>query len=369
MSKITIVEERLETLEVDWRALYSASGSDNPFLCWEWVRFWGEVFGDAQGIYVLVARQGELVVGIASFQLSESRLSFYGDPFFADYAGFLLLPGYEQAGHLLINKVLKTPGWGVASLEPIRSISNIVPLLDKELENEKVHWSKDTICYNPRVNTTRGFDEYWSGLAKKLRQEIRTTENHLVKMGGWKYRCAADTEFALEIYQELVRFHMNRQSGKSSHSIFSEDENVSFFAELICTPMANLKPHLSCIELDGRIVSAAYSLQCCKTLYYWIPSFDSSVRSVSLGKLHIKCLLESCFADDIVWLDFMGGDESYKYQWAVDEYQLYRYRIYRNKLAGIAANLHLRSRESLKRVHDQSTFLQVVRRRLSKIIG
>ena len=57
----------------------------------------------------------------------------------------------------------------------------------------------------------------------------------------------------------------------------------------------NFKPHLSAIVQNEKIISAVFSIHCGTTFFYWIFSFDNSFKSISLGKLHIKLLIEIVF--------------------------------------------------------------------------
>ena len=106
-----------------------------------------------------------------------------------------------------------------------------------------------------------------------------------------------------------------------------------FFDKLLEIETEEFEVNLSSIEIDGKVVSACYSIIIGKVFYYWLPSFDADLRAVSLGKLHINMLIQFCFENEITRFDFMGGDESYKFQWNTKTNDLLRLTLFRTKIA------------------------------------
>ena len=170
-----------------------------------------------------------------------------------------------------------------------------------------------------------------------------------------------------EIFDNLVRFHLDRQSKKIGNSIFDINEIRLFLRELIGSPPSDFVPHLSAIDFGGRVVSAVFSLRCGNSFYYWIPSFDNTIRSVSLGKLHIKCLIENCFSDGTDWFDFMGGEEPYKFQWTDETYELSRYQIHRSRISALSDLVVFWIRRKLKDLKSRFSLLHLIWLRVSKL--
>lgn len=350
-----------------WRRLFDESGSDNPFLTWEWTVGWARAYASTRQVIVLVVEQNGQPVAISPLMLSGRKLSFLSDSHFADYSDILLHPDALGAVGEIIDHIQDLQGWGCAVFEHIPEISPSVTLLNEALGRSEMNWRRDIVCGNPRIKTDGDFEAFYAERGQKLRQEIRTTVNHLSRAGRWRYVEAVGGSRAQEIYSALVWFHAARQKGKQRSSIFRNGKNRAFFRELIDKDNGPMTVHLSAIELDGRLISAAYALRCGKVFYYWIPSFDPEMRGVSLGKLHIKCLLEKCFVEDTEWFDFMGGDERYKFQWTEDGYEVYRYVLHRSVLRHGLADLRYGVRQNFKAVKDCSPILQRLWRVASKI--
>ncbi|XAT61181.1 GNAT family N-acetyltransferase [Rhodobacteraceae bacterium Araon29] len=365
MNSLELTEEDFGSVESIWSDLFAQANSENPFLSLGWNSRWVSSFGNTTNTKVHVVRETGNVIAIALVDQSK-KLKFRADPFFADYANFLVHPDHPEAVAFLVdNMVTRSPSRN-AIFEPMRETEGTTALFEAALIQKKLNWRRTTICPNPVVSTERDFSSYLATLKKGLRQDLKTSSNNLNKTGSWSFVEATNGNVATEIFKRLVKFHLARQSDKAGHSIFEETANVDFFRELLLDPPSDFTPHMSAIEHDGKFVSAAYSIICGNTFYYWIPSFDHSYRSISLGKLHIKCLIERCCHSNIAQFDFMGGAEAYKYQWAPENYDLLKYSIFRSALQAKTYDLQQAAKRTGKSLRNESPALQKVWRRLSK---
>lgn len=348
-----------------WQEVIAASGSDNPFLTWEWNQAWASAYAPDKAIRVLVAEAGGKPVAIAPLLYTGRQTSFLINPFFADYADFLMADDAPGAVLQAFLECCMETG-KEAVFGPIRSCGQTGRLLVESAQDLGRPWLLEVMSSNPCVVPTSDFDSYMEGRSKRVRQEIRTTLNHLNRGGGWEFVECNGGDPANEILDSLIRYHHGRQEGKAGLSIFDPPENQQFFRYLPDRlEEGPARAHLSAIAWQGRFVSAAYSLVCGRTLYYWIPSFDQNIKGVSLGKLHIKCLLEKCFAAGVTF-DFMGGDEPYKYQWANHGYENIQIRIFSNRLKKAAAVGIWQAMEMAREAKRRSAFLDHLWRRFSK---
>lgn len=348
-----------------WQQVMGISNSDNPFLTWEWNHSWASTFASDKSIKVLIAESGGSPVALAPLMTTWRQTSFLIDPLFADYADFLIAcEAPESVMTALLEHCLETGNEAVFG--PIRGSNKSGQLLLECLKHMGRPWLLETISTNPCVLPVSDFKSYMEGRNKRIRQEIRTTINHLDRGGGWEFIECNSGVLANQILDNLICYHRRRQDGKAGHSIFDPPKNQEFFRSLPDRLAEGpALAHLSAIVWQGRFVSAAYSLVCGKTLYYWIPSFDQNIKGVSLGKLHIKCLLEKCFSAGLTF-DFMGGDEPYKYQWANHGYENIQIRIFSSRLQKAAAVCIRQATEMAREAKRRSAFLEHLWMRLSK---
>lgn len=357
----------LPSLRSQWNAIFSVGGQANPFLSWDWAYRWGAQFdGDSDAI-VAIARAGLDVNALACFRKSRNVCRFHANKDYADYVGALCRPGRESDLEAIFRDVDRRFSPRVFSLGPVRAIDPVAGVLDRYFSSTSKRWRRDELTVNPVVRIGGGFDDYYKSRDKGLRQEIRTTENRLRKMGGWQFAIGETEAERDEMFSRLVEFHLGRQEGKAGMSVLVDPAGQQFFLALLHRDGMSFSAQISALRIGTRTISAAYSLRCGDSFYYWIPSFDSTIRSVSLGKLHIKCLIEYCHQNGVKRFDFMGGDEPYKFQWANDSFPLFSYRSFGNPLLAGAFAFVIHSRARLKTLLRQSGEATAIRRKISKL--
>lgn len=295
----------LSSCRLEWQEIYRRSGSENPFLTWEWTYYWASNYAVSERIKIFIAEQDGVPVALAPLSINKRTLTFLVDPLFADYADFIFLNENPIALEYLINYCFALGE--KAKFYPMREIGSTAGSIAKSARSLKRQILVEKLSENPCVKPLADFGKYMGERSKRLRQEIRTTINHLNRDGGWEFIESKDNSESDAIIDSLFSYHQGRQSDKKGISIFDSSKNRIFF-KLLHEKLSQgpAQAYISGIKWQGRFVSSAYCLVSGKTLFYWIPSFDNRIMGVSLGKLHIKCLLERCFSDGLTF-DFMGG--------------------------------------------------------------
>lgn len=76
--KVFCVADEREFFELEeaWNRLLLKSRANNIFLTHEWVRNWWRVYGKGKKLCVLIAEDGQEIIGIAP--LYEERVRFFG---------------------------------------------------------------------------------------------------------------------------------------------------------------------------------------------------------------------------------------------------------------------------------------------------
>jgi Acetyltransferase (GNAT) domain len=78
--------------------------------------------------------------------------------------------------------------------------------------------------------------------------------------------------------------------------------------------------HLTFLTVDGRRIGAAIHLETADSLLYYNAGVDPEARQLSPGVVMVERLIQRALSRGLRRLDFLRGDESYKYDWgAVDE--------------------------------------------------
>jgi len=348
-------------LESVWRALFRQQSRPNPFLSYEWVRLFCESYAAPESISFWCYERDGNVVAIAPLQRHGARLSLLHNLEVNDYCGVLTAAADTIVAERFVTDIARICRGGFY-LPLLREDDAFNRELAAAIARRGGNFATYPYTVNPYVDLPAQGGDIMASRPKRLRQEIRTTINHLNRMGQWHYEAHSGGTEAQEVLEALRAFHLSRQEGKHGTSIFQNARHAAFLGSIIGRMEPEVQTHLSALRLDGRIVSAAYSLIAGDTLYYWVPSFDHLLPSVSLGKLQIAEVMRDCAGRGIARFDFMGGEEAYKFQWASAQVALQEHILYPDALRRSVD----RARRSLRTVmrdavHRHPVFARLVR--------
>lgn len=271
------------------------------------------------------------VKAIVCIELRQNNATFLCDLNIADFSGGILNLSAEKNFCEILQFIEETLRPSCMKFVPVCGTDHVARVLESYVRDHAGHRARRTIyCQSHQVSTSCSYPELKSTFSKKLRQELRTSSNKLSKLGKLDFRIPEDRDSKLLLFEQLCEFHLARQSDKVGFSVFSNTEYRDFFEYLLLSSTNSFKTQVSGIYINNKPVSACLSLSCNGHFFYWIPSFDVSVKSASLGKTHISYLLEYCCSNDFSVFDFMGGSEPYKMQWPVQSESIYRFDIYRS---------------------------------------
>ena len=365
--KCTVVGGRaaFEDLEEEWRVLHGICETRSPFATYAWYRAWLSQLGSFdEAQFFLGEEGGELRILLPVHGIGRSVTALRMSKL-ADYADVLISPSLSSEGFASFWSQLKTP---------LRSV-RLSALIDSETKPLAMGaaaggWKVATSPghTNPYIDT-RGvpFEEFLRTRSKSLRQELRTTRNRLGKGPEWEFYEAVSKEEWDETYEALVGFHLTRQESKAGDSVFADADKRSFFQSLRSDLGGeSLTPVLHGIRWGGSICAASYSLRSRDRLFYWIPTFDASVRSVSLGKLLIELIVRQCVENGVTF-DFMPGGERYKLQWANEAYKVKNFGAFSSSAQRTIWDFQHRAKRRLRSTVKGSRLLTWATRRLRRV--
>ena len=121
--KLEVIEDihRFKQLESDWGGLITRYPGKNPFLTYEWMISWLEVFGKEVQLLVLAVRDDDTLRGIAPLCIRGGKvLTFIGYPQ-NDYADFLIDPATPEVLGEIVSTIFSLKGkWRKIILDQFR---------------------------------------------------------------------------------------------------------------------------------------------------------------------------------------------------------------------------------------------------------
>ncbi len=355
--------ERRSIAEIDrasWDALAGRNPWATPFSDWAFQRAWWDAYGtnadevtlvvlpaasppgaDPLAIVPLMVRHevepDDAVIHTTMRHGADAELTpvppsaaaaFFGASYHADYATVLVapddLPAVADAlvGHLA--EPARRHGWDVADLRRLRCGDPAADALAtafgaREIaEGWTVNIEREDVC--PVVTLPEGadLDGYLGTLGKKERHEIRRKVRRAQAAGEIRLEDSSDPAGDLEAFVEL---HQKRWGADGLFPATPGGaQSRVFFRRLfeLLGPDGPLR--LTFVSVGGRRIAAGVHFETAAGYLYYNAGIDPDARDLSPGVVMVHAYVERAIAAGIRRLDFLRGNEPYKYEWgAVDE--------------------------------------------------
>jgi len=251
---------------------------------------------------------------------------FFGASYHADYATVLAAPADLPAVCEAVADALATTdhsSWDVVDLRRLRAGDPATDALANAFDRaaQKAGWfvtrEQEDVC--PVVTLAPGMDYegYLATLDKKERHEIRRKVRRAEAAGPVALERSANPIDDLDAFIDL---HQKRWGAEG---LFPPTEGGSasrrFFAGLFedCAPSGIVD--LSFLSVGGRRIAAGVTFDDGEAVYYYNAGVDPDARVLSPGVVMVACYVQRAIELGRTRLDFLRGNEPYKYEWgAVD---------------------------------------------------
>lgn len=263
---------------------------------------------------------------------------FFGASYHADYSTVLAAPEdvYPVSEAVVQSLAEADPSrWDVIDLRRLRMGDPAADALAKALEwmAPKADWhvsrEREDVC--PIVTLTPGqdFDGYLGTLSGKERHEIRRKVRRAEAAGAVRLESSATPIGDLDAFVEL---HQKRWGAEG---LFPPTQGGAasrrFFAGLFedCAPSGIVD--LSFLTVGGRRIAAGVTFDDGKAIYYYNAGVEPDARELSPGVVMVACYLQRAIELGRTRLDFLRGDEPYKYEWGAVDSPIERLLVQRTR--------------------------------------
>ena len=343
-----------EIAEAEWDALVAANPWATPFSRYCVHRAWWDAYGGSAHDQTLAVADGDgTLIGIAPLmhrhELEPSDVAarttlrhppgrvarpvpesatavFFGASYHSDYATILAAPADLPAVCDAVAAYLtgeEASHWDVVDLRRLRRGDPATDELQAAFERVAGEFGlcvvRETEDVCPIVALPEGsdFENFLGTLGKKERHEIRRKVRRAEAAGEVALTSSADPEADLDAFVDL---HQKRWA---EDGLFPPTEGGAasrrFFAGLFsdCARAGILD--LSFLTVGGRRIAAGVTFDDGETTYYYNAGVEPDARELSPGVVMVACIVARAIERGRTRLDFLRGDEPYKYEWgAVD---------------------------------------------------
>ena len=265
---------------------------------------------------------------------------FFGASYHADYATVLAAPTDLAAvcdavvGYLADEDHSR---WDVVDLRRLRTGDPATDALANAFEwaAPKAGWvvtrEQEDVCPVVTLAPGRDFDSYLGTLDKKERHEIRRKVRRAEAAGTVALEQSANPIDDLDAFIDL---HQKRWGAEG---LFPPTEGGAasrrFFAGLFedCAPSGIVD--LSFLSVGGRKIAAGVTFDDGEAVYYYNAGVDPDARDLSPGVVMVACYVQRAIALGRTRLDFLRGNEPYKYEWGAIDSPIERLLVQRTSPA------------------------------------
>ena len=324
MDAYIITQDDFKKLESEWGRLLEACEKDNFFMSWKWLSVWWHRYGFDLEWLLIGVRDGERLIGIAPFCIKKvlykkcialREIQFIGSGLIcSEHLDFISLPGrhnevLQKVCHFLFRDY---KDWDIAKLTDIFIGSKTTDFFESQGAVIR-NW---TTC--PFIGLPGTYEEYLNGLSKKARYNARKKVKNLEKAVSIEYGIA-DESNRLDVFNALKNLHNLRWQAKGMSGFFCDDTACSFHDEVIRqVPPGNTELSYIKDRNTGAYLAIHYSFIWNQKVFLYQQGTNLDYHRYSPGIVLLVYNIKRYIKKGYDELDFMRGDEDYKFHWTRD---------------------------------------------------
>lgn len=324
-------EAEFASLEGAWERLHARAAVASVFSSFDWQHLWWRTYGRGAPLRLLVAADGEDVVGLLALYVTTERvlglpvrlLRFVGTggDTSPDDLGPVLAPGREaEVARALADAVLRLPGWDVLRLVDMESQSPFAVTLAGAARAASRPCAAERCQRISFAALPATWDAWLASLHRDRRYRVRKLRKDLL---------AAHPDARLVVWNDparldagvdrLVALHRARWRDQGESGSFASPEYVAFHRAVIHACFARDRVRLYGLELGGEIVAMYYMYRFRDALYLMQAGFDPLHAKLKPGHVLLGWIIEQAIGEGCRVLDFLKGEHRYKEELATGE--------------------------------------------------
>lgn len=320
---LDVRNEEFEQVCGEWSGLLEQVARPIPFATPAWQRVWLKHFQNGRDVRVITARDGERLVGVAPMLVDGTRAEFVGNYSICDYMDAVVTPGFESAFFPLVLGSLADAG--VTELD-LRGLLPTSPSLEGIIAAAPAAGyavTREDEALSPAVELPATWDDYLNTLSKKDRHELRRKLRRLESGGGnVEVRVITEAEEACARLDTL--FNLMRISNHHKEEFLARPGMEAFFREMTAVMASEGMLRFYFLTFDGEAVASVLNFDVGGRLFMYNSGYDPQYAHYAVGLMSKTLLIRDAIESGRTCVDFMRGDESYKYDLGGRNQQVYR---------------------------------------------
>lgn len=325
--------------------LWNTWAGDRPFLRWEWLATWWEVYGDSTncrrgprlwvlsiggdrdlfGFVPLYSYRHPLWGWTVSWLGSGEVCSDYLEPIAPREHTAAVTQAMAEALHAI---GMRRFNWGETCLE--NDGQRLCPIHRLDLDGilsagpfrktfqqclESLGWSIECrpIDNAWQIRLPATFEDYLAAVCKKkMRQLYRRLLRRYFSDPALAVKVVEGADDWRQAFETLVDLHQKRREQLGDEGRFASWKFAEFHRRVLREYLPQKRARLILVEWHGRPIAAEYLLLAGDSLLGYQSGIDPTVLDLSPGHLANLAVLQAAIAEGYRWLDLLRGDEPYK---------------------------------------------------------
>jgi CelD/BcsL family acetyltransferase involved in cellulose biosynthesis len=308
-------------LDTAMETLLAARAERPAFLSPVWQRTWLAEFGDRFEPVFIECGEGE-PLAVAPLMRDEGRLTFIGDPEICDFMDVLGAPEKADEAYAALWLRLCAEDWTELDLWGLMATSPTRDAIKRLAASAGFSVSEELEAVAPRLALPGDWDEYVESLGRKDRHELRRKMRRLLD-GGAKVDLEVHSEQS-EVVAAMDLFLELHTSSRQDKTDFMTSAMASFFRRMASAMSAAGFVRLFMLYLDNKAVASVFCFDAGSHLYLYNSGYDLSLSSLSVGLVSKALCLRWAIENGKQGLDFLRGNEPYKYDLGANDQEVYR---------------------------------------------
>jgi CelD/BcsL family acetyltransferase involved in cellulose biosynthesis len=315
--------DALDALEVRWTRLVERSPEASVFQTFAWQSIWWRVFGKGRDLRIILAEDGEELVGLLpvyvertdllpAVGLRKLRLIGYGGDTAPDDLGAITAGGDPKAViESLVDGLLSLQGeWDIAELDDLHPDSALIKALGARLGGQVALEEGARISY---VELPETWDGYLAKLSSNRRWKLRRGRKKLHEHKPYRFHLVRSADELERFYPELVRLHHDRWEHRSEDFGFSTDGYVGFHRDVMAAMLeADCLRLMLLIGEDETVMAANYCYRWRGGFYFFQGGFARDYERFRIGEVLMGHAIEQAIGEGMQVFDMLRGEHDYK---------------------------------------------------------
>lgn len=320
----TIINDikELEKYKDFWKAILRQNNNDNPYVEYEWVRYWWDYLGEGHTLFIIVMRLGSEIIGFCPLMLTKriifSEVNFIGY-LKASYADIVVYDEYRKVAiGTLIDYLTNIKQKYIFNLHGLSEEGINFKAIQDYFNNRR---KQVIVCQlqSRFIDTSNGdFESFYK--QRRTHGSIKNIEKYerkLAKIGSLTYKRLDESNF-----DQIFDIHNKRWHKKNDGSSFSKGKTKEFYRKIALDGSLPFCAKVDGLFLDERLIAFKYCIAHNKRLINMRVAHDDIFAIYGPGKIIYKEKIKECFKEDIDICEFgTGGFQQDKANWT-DSYEI-----------------------------------------------